>query len=149
MKDRCTNPKNTNYKQYGERGISVCQSWLDSFESFYADMGDAPSIKHTLERIDNDQGYSPNNCRWATRLEQGRNTRKTHHIEFNGETLTLREWANRYSINYDTLRNRLFTHGWPIERALTTPVAGPGGHAARITALGHDDNTMTQGTLFR
>jgi hypothetical protein len=122
MIERCTNPNNPNYPQYGERGITICEEWLHSFSTFYADMGEAPTGKHTVDRINNDLGYGPNNCRWATRLEQGRNTRRTHHITFNGETLTLREWAERIPINYDTLRNRLFTYGWSIERAITEPV---------------------------
>lgn len=75
MIQRCNNPKNSHYKDYGARGITVCQSWL-SFENFISDMGDAPSEKHTLDRADNNIGYCKENCLWATRSEQGVNRRK-------------------------------------------------------------------------
>ena len=75
MKTRCTNPKSDGWKYYGERGISVCDRWLHSFESFLADMGERPEGM-TLDRIDNDCNYEPDNCRWTTPVEQVRNRRK-------------------------------------------------------------------------
>lgn len=77
MKQRCTNPKNIGYKNYGGRGITVCERWFNSYVNFITDMGRAPSQKHSIERNDNDGNYEPNNCRWATALEQVRNRRNT------------------------------------------------------------------------
>ena len=76
MKTRCNNPNATSYKYYGGRGIKVCKRWLDSFENFYADMGDKPTPHHTLDRISNDGNYCKSNCRWATMKEQAANKRR-------------------------------------------------------------------------
>lgn len=78
IQQRCHNPKNTAYSDYGGRGIAVCQRWRESFEAFYADTGARPSPEMTLDRIDNERGYEPGNVRWATRIEQSQNTRWTH-----------------------------------------------------------------------
>ena len=116
MRQRCSNPNNPAYKNYGGRGIGVDPRW-ESFEAFLEDMGEAPE-NLTLERIDNDKGYGPDNCRWATRAEQGRNTRKCRLLTHKGETKTLKEWAIEYGINHQTLSKRL-NNGWDLERALT------------------------------
>jgi hypothetical protein len=76
IKQRCYNPKFKNFNNYGGRGISICDRWLESFENFFTDMGVPTSENHSLDRINNDGNYEPSNCRWATRIEQGRNTRK-------------------------------------------------------------------------
>jgi hypothetical protein len=76
MKSRCHNPNNRDYKDYGARGITVCDEWMEDYLQFKKDMGKIPSIYHTVERKDNDIGYTPNNCKWATRLEQSKNRGK-------------------------------------------------------------------------
>ncbi len=77
MKNRCYNPNCEKYARWGGRGITVCERWLHSFANFYADMGQRPSAKHSLDRIDNDGNYEPGNCRWATSVEQNNNQSKT------------------------------------------------------------------------
>lgn len=119
MISRCTNPNVPAYDRYGGRGIAVCDRWHD-FANFYADMGDPPSPQHTLERIDNDGDYSPDNCRWATRTHQARNRASNHRITFRGKTRTLAGWAEETGINRSTILDRLH-RGWSVERALTTP----------------------------
>ena len=118
LRQRCYNPNNSCYHNYGGRGIFVCDRWRHSFEAFYADMGPRPSPHHTIERIDNGGPYSPENCCWATRKIQCRNTRRNHLITFAGETLPLAEWAERAGIGSDTILYRLKA-GWSLDRALT------------------------------
>jgi hypothetical protein len=120
MHDRCLNANDQDYSNYGGRGISICQRWLDGFENFLADMGPRPSPKHSLDRIDNDGPYSPENCRWATQCEQMRNTRRTRLLTHDGLTLPLTDWAVRLGIHKASLRERLM-RGWPIDLALSTP----------------------------
>lgn len=120
-KERCYQIGARNYNRYGGRGIRVCDRWRNSFENFYSDMGPKPTIKHTLDRIDNDRGYSPSNCRWATHKEQNNNKRTNRNITHGGETKTLTQWASSVGINRETLTSRL-TAGWPVQDALTTPV---------------------------
>jgi hypothetical protein len=117
MIQRCENPKNPAFDRYGGRGISVCERW-HKFESFLADMGDRPAGR-SLDREDNERGYEPGNCRWATRIEQGRNTRRARLLTLNGETMNVSAWAQRLGINSATLSERL--EKWPLERALTAP----------------------------
>jgi hypothetical protein len=121
MRDRCRNPKHRAYKNYGGRGITVCERW-NSFENFYADVGDRPSPKHSIDRIDNDLGYEPGNVRWADQKTQSRNSRRNRLVAINGETLCLQDWAERMGLGRCTIYDRL-RRGWSIERALTTPPA--------------------------
>jgi len=117
MRWRC-NPRHPQSKDYSERGISCCERW-SSFENFYSDMGDIPEGM-TLDRIDNDQGYSPANCRWASRKTQGNNTRKNVFVEFRGERRSLSDWAQSLNLKYSTLYDRISVRGWTIDDALTT-----------------------------
>ena len=121
MIERCTNPNSTKYYAYGARGITVCERWL-SFKNFLADMGIRPTDDHQLDRRDNNNGYSPENCRWATRKEQGRNRRDNHVLEFRGHKASLAEWAEKTEIGYHNIKNRINNLKWTVERALTQPV---------------------------
>ncbi len=111
-------------KNYRDRGINICARWLgeDGFVNFFEDMGPRPSPGHSIDRIDNNRGYSPDNCRWATGAEQNRNKRNNHVVEFRGEHVTLGELAERYGILCQTLHGRVLTLKWDIERAVTVPV---------------------------
>lgn len=115
---RCTRPSQVGYKNYGGRGVKVCKRW-EKFEAFLADMGERPEGL-SLERIDNDGNYEPSNCRWATRKEQGNNSRKNRHLTWKGETKTLSEWARLTGIASPTIRCRIDRYGWTVARALKT-----------------------------
>jgi hypothetical protein len=123
-KARCHRKNHPRYAEWGGRGISMCERWRDDFAAFLADMGPRPSPGHSIDRIDNDGPYSPENCRWATAEQQSTN-RPTwaNTITFRGETLTLTQWAPRVGITRKSLEHRLRA-GWSIERALTTPKGG-------------------------
>jgi hypothetical protein len=121
MLKRTTNANSGRYADYGGRGIGVHPEWQDSFEAFARDMAEGFSPELTLERIDNDRGYEPGNVRWATYVEQARNTRRSHRVEFRGQTRVLVEWCEVLGLSYGAVRQRLYK-GWSIERALTTGV---------------------------
>lgn len=120
MIGRCIYPSSPSYSRYGGRGVTVCDEWR-SFDRFLSDMGERPAGT-TLDRIDGTKGYAPDNCRWATPIEQRRNMPQNTIIEFQGESMSLADWARRLGIDRHTLRSRVVRKGWPIERALTTPV---------------------------
>lgn len=118
MKQRCSNPNYKNYKWYGGRGIRVCDRWLNSFTDFYGDMGKRPSNKYSLDRIDVNGNYEPDNCKWSTAKEQHNNKRTNKVIEVNGRTQTIQQWCDELGINSHTVYKRL-SRGWLTERALT------------------------------
>lgn len=117
IKARCINKKEPAYMNYGGRGIKICDRWKNSFENFYEDMGERPKRK-SLDRIDNNGNYCKENCRWATRKEQQRNTRTNIMITYKGKTFCAKEWAEKLNIKYPTLYYRIKS-GWNIERAFT------------------------------
>ena len=121
MKQRCYDPNATRFKNWGGRGIKVCDRWKNSFENFYEDMGEKPK-GHSLDRIDNDGDYTPENCQWASTLEQGRNSRKNRLITHDGLTLSLAEWSEKTGLNRTTISERIDSRGWSVEEALTLPV---------------------------
>ena len=120
MIQRCTNQKDKRYQDYGGRGITVCPEWLD-FEAFYRDMGDRPAGT-SIDKIDNNGNYEPDNCRWATGSEQQRNKRNNKFVQYQGKLILLAELADITGIANSTLRNRIFELGWTVEQAASTPV---------------------------
>lgn len=114
---RCNSSKSDKWKDYGGRGITVCQKW-HNFEAFYADMGEPPTGK-TLDRIDCNGNYSPENCRWSDARTQTRNRRISINVEFQGQVKPLQVWADEKGLRYDTLWKRLKIRGWSVEKALT------------------------------
>lgn len=115
MLNRCRNPKTSNYKDYGGRGITVCERWR-VFAAFLADMGECPP-DHSIDRKENDGNYEKGNCMWSTRHTQTRNKRTNRLITFNGETKCLKDWAVSLGIDQASLAERL--RKWPRQRALT------------------------------
>lgn len=118
MRSRCENPKDAAFHNYGGRGITVCDRW-QSFENFLADMGERPAGM-SLDRIDNDSGYAPENCRWASRARQARNSRQARLLTVDGETLALADWSDRFGVKIGTIWARV-AKGWPAEAAVKTP----------------------------
>ncbi len=118
MLRRCYDEKATQFRDYGGRGISVCKRWRDDFLSFWRDMGQAPE-GYSLDRIDNAKGYSPSNCRWASRVQQNSNTRRNRFFTAFGKTQHLSAWARERGLLITTLKHRIDVLGMPIEKALS------------------------------
>jgi hypothetical protein len=114
MKSRCLSPTHHAYKNYGGRGIGICEEWKNSFEAFYRDMGDCPKGL-SLDRIDNSKGYEPGNCRWATRKQQLRNTRVNRYATGFGKTLLLCEWAEIFGVRQSAIFQYLKREGNTLE----------------------------------
>ena len=121
MRDRCYRKGNKAFRYYGKRGIRVCERWKQ-FANFFADMGEKPSPKHTLERIDVNGDYCPENCIWTDWKSQERNRTNNRLIEYNGETRCLSEWAELLGFEVHTLLSRLDRGGWSIHESFTTPI---------------------------
>lgn len=121
MIQRCTNPKNTSYERYGAKGVTVCDEWLDDFMNFYNwAMANGYRDDLTIDRIDNEKGYSPDNCRWATEKEQAYNKKSNRNLTYKGKTMTMAEWAKVIGISSSSLFGRM-KRGWSVEKALSTP----------------------------
>lgn len=107
IKNRCLNNKCIQFKDYGGRGIKICDRWLNSFENFLEDMGHKPSMNYSIDRKENNKDYCKENCRWATRIEQQNNKSNNNHLTINNETHTIAEWAKIKNIKYSKLLYRV------------------------------------------
>lgn len=116
MRERCDNPNNKDYMHYGGRGITYCKSW-SKFENFIADMGE-PNARDSIERLDVNKGYCPENCIWLLCNLQNRNKRNSRLLTHNGKTQSMAEWAEELGIKYSAIRSRL-RYGWTDSEALT------------------------------
>ena len=123
IKERCLNPNNSSYKNYGGRGITICDDWMD-YKNFHRDMAPTYKTGLTLERIDNEKGYCEDNCIWADRNVQGNNKRNNHFIRFKGEVGTISQMARKYDLHPSIVQGRLYK-GWSVKKALLTPVNKP------------------------
>jgi hypothetical protein len=121
MRSRCNTKGDHAYRNYGGRGISVCEEWSD-FVTFLTDMGTRPTPRHELDRVDNDKGYSKDNCRWITHRQNLNNKRTNRIVTYLGRSMIIAEWAEEIGVNYRTLNNRI-NRGWSTERALTEPIS--------------------------
>jgi len=139
MKDRCFNSNHKRYSDWGGRGITVCDRWLN-FENFIADMGSRPAPKHSIDRIDNNGNYCPDNCRWATKAEQDNNRRSNRFITIDDDTLTIAQWENKMGFNKNVIQNRL-NMGWSEYDAVMTPV-----HIGKLITIENKTYTIAQWT---
>ncbi len=124
MRQRCQNPTVPCYKNYGGRGIRVCDRWNESFENFIEDMGLKPSERYTVERRNTNGNYEPTNCYWGTWKEQNNNRRNNHLITYQGRTQTMAQWAEETGIAYKILSHRVYRQ-WPEHRLFSTPRRSP------------------------
>lgn len=117
IKSRCNNQNSPDYDDYGGRGIKVCDRWSNSFNSFLEDMGYPPDENYSIDRINPDGNYEPNNCRWASPVQQARNKRNTIRLPYDNEMLPIGDIADRLGITYKALYQRLAKYNWDIEKA--------------------------------
>lgn len=123
MMRRCYTDDRKDYHHYREARITICDEWLENFDSFALwAVNNGMELDLSLDRINNEKGYSPDNCRWTTKLVQNNNSSAVHTVIFRGEEKTLRGWSEELGIKQETLYTRIFTNGWSVEKALTTPV---------------------------
>lgn len=124
MKNRCNNESHIGYAHYGAKGIKVCDKWRDYNEFKKWAFANGYDDKLTIDRIDNQKGYSPENCRWVTNKIQSNNTTRNHYVTVGNETLTISQWADRYNIPCRTIAARLNQLGWSPKEAVMTPIRG-------------------------
>lgn len=123
MIDRCENPNSEAFDRYGARGISVCPEWRADFAAFREwALANGYADALTIDRMDNDRGYEPGNCRWATYAEQNRNYGRNRPVEFRGRTVLICDLAAEVGLPQDVLKNRILRYGWDVEKAVSTPV---------------------------
>lgn len=116
IRARCLNENTPAFNHYGGRGIKICDRW-GSFENFLSDMGERPSKKHSIERVDSNKGYEPDNCIWALWVDQANNTSRNHRIEYNGMNMTTAQWSREIGVNVHTIQDRI-GRGLPVEKVL-------------------------------
>jgi hypothetical protein len=137
MKQRCYNPNDRRFASYGGRGITVCDRWKNSFDHFLQDMGNSPSPRHSLDRLDNNGHYEPANCRWATNTEQCRNTRRNRLLTHRGKTQSVADWSDETGIPSIVIRTRIDKLGWGVHDALSVPVDINKRHKHRLLPRKH------------
>ena len=126
IKVRCTQPSATGYKDYGGRGIKMCQKWMESYDEFrtwaYSNgyNPEAPYGECTIERKDHNGDYCPENCCWANKKEQANNTRRNHYVTYHGRTMTIAQWSEELNIDQDKLWSRIYEYNMPVARAFST-----------------------------
>ena len=123
VKNRCFNQRTASFKYYGAAGLSMYLPWANSFELFSQALGEPPTSRHSLDRVDNCKGYFPGNVRWATSKEQSRNRSDNRFLTYRGVTKCLDDWAEFLGVNKGVLNYRL-DQGWSVEKALNQPVRG-------------------------
>lgn len=122
MKKRCYQKTHDSYYRYGAKGIEVCDRWLESFENFIIDMGVKPTLKHTIDRIDNNKNYCKENCKWSTSAQQSQNKSSNHYLTYNNETKTISEWAQILKINRSTLYYKLYKKRLSLNEIVKTKI---------------------------
>jgi hypothetical protein len=115
---RCENPNNKSYGTYGGNGVRVCKDWRESFDQFFADMGERPSTEHSIDRIDPTGDYEPVNCRWLLNSKQSANRRTNIYVEHNGQRLCLADYCRAVGLSYKTASYRRNVLGWPLSRTI-------------------------------
>jgi hypothetical protein len=123
MRQRCYSINDQAYKDYGGRGITICDEWKNNFESFYNwSLANGYTDGLTIDRINNNDGYSPQNCRWATPKEQANNRRSCRYFTFDGKTMNLMQWCNLLNLPYKIVHSRIYKSKWTFERAISQPI---------------------------
>lgn len=135
---RCEDPNSAAFKNYGGRGITICDEWRYDFAAFYNHIGKRPSPKHSVDRINNNGNYEPGNVRWATEREQHNNTRRNHKITVHGHTMSIAEWARFVNMKKVTLITRI-KKGWPPAKAVFQPVR----HYSKLPHFKRTESTMS------